>query len=178
MAFTIRLAQMEDLSVLEELIRASVRGLQTQEYTDEQREGALGSAFGVDRTLIADGTYFVAEEGSTIVACGGWSRRKTLFGSSNAAVRDDQFLDPAADAAKIRAFFVHPDWSRKGLGTLIMNASENAARAAGFMRLELGATLTGIPLYRVHGFEEGERVEVPLPNGASLPIVRMTKRLE
>ncbi|MBV8819888.1 MAG: GNAT family N-acetyltransferase [Acidobacteriaceae bacterium] len=175
MPFTLRTARDEDISTLQELIRASVRTLQAADYSFEQREGALVSVFGVDRTLIHDGTYFVIEQGDEIVACGGWSRRKTLYGSDRMPGRDDDCLNPQIDAAKIRAFFVHPDWSRRGLGKMLLQACEAAAMSAGFTRFELGATLTGIPLYRAYGFVEAERREVPLPNGASLPIVRMTK---
>jgi N-acetylglutamate synthase-like GNAT family acetyltransferase len=174
----LRLASPDDIPEIQELIRRSVMELQSAEYSREQREGALGSAFGVDRRLIEDGTYFVIPTSSgQLAACGGWSRRRTLFGSDAVAGKDDSWLDPAVDAARIRAFFVHPDWARRGLGSLIMTTCEAAARAAGFRKLELGATLTGIPLYARHGFHELERVEVPLPNGLTLPIVRMGKSL-
>jgi GNAT superfamily N-acetyltransferase len=174
----LRAAVLEDVPVLRALIAASVRGLQAGDYTESQREGALLSVFGVDTQLIADGTYFVAEIDGTIIACGGWSKRKTLFGADHCAGREDSLLDPATDAAKIRAFFVHPDWARRGIGTRVLEACESAAAAAGFTRFEMGATLTGVALYKVRGYRELERIAVPLGNGELLPIVRMEKGIE
>jgi GNAT superfamily N-acetyltransferase len=173
----IRKAEVEDIPILEALIPESVRGLQAGDYSGPQMEGALGMVFGVDRQLILDGTYFVVEAESRIVACGGWSRRKTLFGSDHAPQKDDAWLDPSTDAARIRAFFVHPRWARRGIASRLMRACEEAAVVEGFSKLELGATLTGVPLYRAHGFQAMERFAVALPNGANLPIVRMTKEL-
>jgi len=173
----LRLATLNDIPAIEELIAASVNGLQAGDYSVEQRTGALGSVFGVDRALIRDGTYFVIQHVGTLVACGGWSKRKTLFGSDHVSGKDDAFLDPLVDAARIRAFFVHPSWARRGFGSQLLEAGEQAARSAGFRRLELGATLTGIPLYERHGFQPLERSEVPLPNGATISIVRMWKQL-
>jgi N-acetylglutamate synthase-like GNAT family acetyltransferase len=176
----IRKAATADIPALHALIEASVRGLMSATHSPAQIEGALGTLLGLDTQLIADGTYFVAEfersgDKPLIVACGGWSKRKTLFGSDHREGREDSLLDPATDAAKIRAFFVHPDWTRRGLGTQILDACESAARAAGFTRFELGATLTGVPLYEVHGYSAVERIEAPLRNGATLSIVRMIK---
>jgi GNAT superfamily N-acetyltransferase len=176
--FSIRVAQESDVPVLSELIDASVRGLQTSDYSPEQIEGALRKVFGVDTQLIADGTYLLAETAhGEIVGCGGWSKRKTLYGGDVWVAREDSLLNPATDAAKIRAFFIHPDWARRGIGTLILEACENAAIAAGFARFEMGATLTGVPLYRVRGYTALENLAVPLGDGLSLPIVRMEKRL-
>ena len=174
----LRLAVIDDVPELTALIAASVRILQAPDYTESQREGALASVYGVDTQLIADQTYFVAEVDGAIVACGGWSKRKTLFGADHCAGREDSLLDPARDAAKIRAFFVHPDWSRRGIGTKVLEACESAALAAGFRKFEMGATLTGVALYRARGYHEVEEIEVPLANGESLPIVRMEKRIE
>lgn len=177
--FSLRLARSADIPALHSLIEASVRGLQKNDYTLEQIDGALGTVLGLDTQLVADKTYFVAEAKAAcariIVGCGGWSNRKTLFGSDHAPVREPEFLDPATDAAKIRAFFIHPDWARRGLGSKILEACESAARAAGFSRFEMGATLTGVPLYLERGYHVLERIEVPLRNGAALPIVRMAK---
>jgi GNAT superfamily N-acetyltransferase len=175
----LRLATFDDIPAIADLIEQSVMQLQQQEYTVEQRQGALGTVFGVDRMLIADGTYFVAvdETNGSLAACGGWSKRRTLFGSDNAPAKNDSWLDPRVDAARIRAFFVHPNWARRGLGSRILEACEAAAQKAGFTKLELGATLTGIPLYTRYGFQPIERVEVPLANGHSIPIVRMGKTL-
>ncbi len=176
----IRKAADKDIPALHALIEASVRGLMSGAHTPAQIEGALGTLLGLDTQLIADGTYFVAESAGAggkplLVACGGWSKRKTLFGSDHREGREDALLDPANDAAKIRAFFVHPDWTRRGIGTQILEACESAAHAAGFKQFELGATLTGVPLYEVHGYKVVERIEAPLHNGAALPIVRMAK---
>ena len=176
MTYALRLATAEDIPALEQLIAQSVRVLQAADYTPAQREGALGTVFGVDRRLVADGTYFVviASDGS-LAGCGGWSRRQTLFGSDHSPVKDDAFLDPAVDAARIRAFFIHPQHARRGLGRKILEACEAAAREHGFTVFELGATLTGIPLYQACGYVAEERILVPLPNGESLPVVRMRK---
>ena len=171
----LRLATLDDAPALERLIADSVRTLQAGEYTVEQREGALGTVFGVDRRLIRDGTYFAIETDGALAACGGWSRRKTLFGGDHVAGKDDAWLDPAVDAARIRAFFVHPQWARRGFGSRILEACEAAAREAGFRRLEMAATLTGVPFYAARGYVEVERMEVPLMNGVSLEVVRMSK---
>jgi GNAT superfamily N-acetyltransferase len=176
---SLRLARSGDEPALHALIETSVRVLQKNDYTREQIDGALGTLLGLDTQLVADGTYFVAEARAAcariIVGCGGWSHRKTLFGSDQAAIREPNFLDPATDSARIRAFFIHPDWVRRGLGSKILEACESAARAAGFSRFEMGATLTGVPLYLARGYHIVERIEVPLRNGAALPIVRMAK---
>jgi GNAT superfamily N-acetyltransferase len=181
MNFHVRKAAAADVPRLREVIDASVRGLQAQDYSPSQIDGALQSVYGVDSQLIADGTYLVAEvvePGDTkpeIVACGGWSKRKTLYGGDQYAQREDSLLDPARDAAKIRAFFVHPGWARRGIGTRILEACENAAREAGFARLEMGATLSGVAFYRAKGYATLENLEVRLSNGEMLPIVRMAK---
>ena len=174
----IRKAVMNDVPRLREIIEASVRGLQAGDYTPAQIEGALASVYGVDSQLIADETYFASEaiSDNTIIACGGWSKRKTLYGGDQFAAREDSLLDPARDAAKIRAFFVHPDWARRGIGSQILEACENAAREAGFTRLEMGATLSGVAFYRAKGYVEIEKQSVPLSNGEFLPIVRMGKK--
>jgi GNAT superfamily N-acetyltransferase len=174
----LRLAEMADVPVLTGLIAASVRILQAGDYTESQREGALASVFGVDTQLIADGTYFVAEVDGSIVACGGWSKRKTLYGADHCEGREDSLLDPVVDAAKIRAFFVHPEWVRRGIGTRVLEACESAAIVAGFKKFEMGATLTGVALYKARGYREVEKIGVPLGNGELLPIVRMEKGIE
>lgn len=173
----IRLAGAGDIPALKALIDLSVMQLQAGDYSETQRQAALGSVFGVDSQLIEDGVYFVVEDGDRIVGCGGWSKRRTLFGSDHVSGKDDALLDPETEPARIRAFFVHPDWARRGIGSRIMQACEDAAAEAGFKRLELGATLTGVPLYERHGFTPIERIEAPLPNGETLPVVRMGKAL-
>ncbi len=175
MIFSIRIASAGDVAVLQALIEASVRGLQRSDYTPAQIDGALASVFGVDSQLIADGTYFVVEANAVIVGCGGWSRRKTLYGGDVWSGREDSLLAPARDAAKIRAFFVHPEWARQGIGTLILETCELAAMEAGFTRFEMGATLTGVPLYKTKGYAELEALGVALSNGETLTIIRMGK---
>jgi GNAT superfamily N-acetyltransferase len=189
--FRVRLATAGDVPELHRLIELSVRVLQAGDYSKAQMDGALGTLLGVDSQLIADRTYFVVEDArapearaeteeargsaAKIVACGGWSKRKTLFGADRRPDREDALLDPARDAAKIRAFFVRPGWERRGIGTLLLNVCEGAAREAGFTRFELGSTLTGVALYRARGYEELERINVPLANGETLGVVRMRK---
>jgi GNAT superfamily N-acetyltransferase len=174
-AISLRLAQRQDAEAIGRLITHSVRTLQTQDYSPAQMEGALGTVFGVDTRLIDDGAYFVAECAGEIVGCGGWSWRRTLFGADAVAGKDDSPLTPGVDPARIRAFFVAPEFARRGVGSLILDACEAAARARGFDALELGATLTGEKLYRQRGFAPVEWIELALPNGVSLPIVRMRK---
>jgi GNAT superfamily N-acetyltransferase len=186
-SFTIRPATTEDVAGLLQLIELSVRGLQKYDYSPTQIDASIGSAFGVDRQLIVDQTYFVVtpvDNPTQFVACGGWSYRSTLCGSDAMTVthggteRSSATLDPARDFAKIRAIFVHPAWARRGLGTLVLEHAENAAHAAGFRRLEMGSTLTGMALYKLKGYTERERSDVPLPNGESLQIIRMDKIVE
>jgi GNAT superfamily N-acetyltransferase len=177
MNWSLRLARDGDIPKLETLIEGSVRELQSAYYSAAQMHGALGSVFGVDRQLIRDKTYFVAEQDGAIIACGGWSKRESLFGSDAARAAEDALLDPIQDAARIRAFFVHPEHARHGLGRAILFACENAIRAALFRSIELVATLPGVPFYRAFNYKAGERYEVPLANGLSLPVVRMSKRL-
>jgi GNAT superfamily N-acetyltransferase len=187
----LRLAVPEDVPVLRELIEASVRGLQAEDYTPAQIEGALATVFGVDSQLIADGTYIVAEARSraersaqrssasdawTIIGCGGWSKRKTLYGSDHWTGREDSLLDPGHDAAKIRAFFIHPAWARQGVGSRILQACEDAARVAGFTRYEMGATLTGAKLFGAKGYIPVKPISIQLNNGETLPVIHMEKR--
>lgn len=177
----IRLARQEDVVALQRLIEASVRGLQARDYAAEQIEAAVAEVYGVDTKLIDDGTYFAAEipaaetRNGNVVGCGGWSRRKTLFGGDQWHGHDELLLDPACDAAKIRAFFVHPSWARRGIGTLILDACERAAIADGFRRLEMAATLTGVKFYEARGYERRERFDVQLGDGRSIEVVRMEK---
>jgi GNAT superfamily N-acetyltransferase len=177
--FQLRTAQPADIPALHELIALSVHGLMTAAYSSSQLQFALGTWLGVDSQLVQDGTYFIVEAeqngAMAIVACGGWSKRKTPYGSDHRPGREDTLLDPATDAAKIRAFFVHPDWVRQGIGTLILDKCERAARDAGFIKFEMGATLTGLPLYEKCGYIAQESVELPLANGEALRILRMTK---
>jgi N-acetylglutamate synthase-like GNAT family acetyltransferase len=138
-------------------------------------EAALGSVFGVDRQLIRDGTYFVVEREGQIIGCGGWSKRKTLFGGDAIKAGADIELDPRRDSARIRAFFIDPDWARRGIGRTILKRCEKAIRLARFRSVELVATLTGEPFYEAHNDSQRERFEVSLANGLRLPVVRMVK---
>lgn len=178
--FTIRLATTADIPALRELIDKSVRVLQRQDYSAEQLDAALGTAYGVDTQLIADGTYYIVQAvgaagEKVLAACGGWSMRKTLYGSDHGPYRDNALLDPSRDAAKIRAFFVHPEWTRRGIASLILKTCEDAAYARGFRRFEMGATLTGVPMYAARGYLKSEQIEVPLPHGLTLTVIRMSK---
>ncbi len=178
MALTIRLAAMEDVPALQELIAESVRTLSLSYYSEREIDSALMHVFGVDRQLIHDETYLVAEIEGRIVGCGGWSKRRTLFGGDQAeSVRVDELLNPETDAARVRAFYVHPEWSRRGIGRQILQACEAAAHESGFTTLELVATLPGEPLYSAHGYERIGPFEIPLPDGHSLAAFHMKKRL-
>ena len=168
-----------DIPAIREVIQASVRELQAGDYTPAQIEGALATVFTVDSRLIADGTYLLALSGDRVAGCGGWSFRRTLYGGDQQLEAiESSVLDPATEAAKIRAIFVHPDYTRMGLGSLILKAAEEAAVAAGFRRLEMGSTLTGVPLYRLRGYRETVRIAVPVGAGEEIEIVRMSKEID
>jgi GNAT superfamily N-acetyltransferase len=175
--WTIRLARDTDIPALEKLIPLSVRELQSGCYSAAQMEAAIGSVFGVDRQLIRDSTYFVMISEGEIVGCGGWSKRKKLFGSDAIESGENAMLDPLREPARIRAFFVHPDWARRGIGRKILDACEKAIRAAGFHAGELVATLPGEPFYAAFGYVAAERYDIPLANGLRLPVVQMKKTL-
>ena len=177
MDFEIRRATLEDRAALERLIAASARGLSLADYSEEQVEAAIASVFGVDTDLINDGTYYVAEAVGSAVGCGGWSRRKTLFGGDRFAARDSGYLDPRTEPAKIRAFFVHPDWARRGVAGRILETCEREARAYGFRALELMATLPGVRLYAARGYEAGGQVEYEIADGVRIEFVPMKKAL-
>jgi GNAT superfamily N-acetyltransferase len=175
--FHLRIATTEDVAEIRELIDASVRGLQAGDYSTAQIEGALVTVFTIDTQLIADGTYFVAfAEDGELAGCGGWSFRKTLYGGDHQLEKiAPERLDPAVDAAKVRAIFVHPKFARMGLGSLMLEAAERAATGQGFSRLEMGSTLTGVTLYRLKGYREVGRVLVPVGDGEEIEVVRMIK---
>jgi GNAT superfamily N-acetyltransferase len=178
-SFHPRTATFDDVEGIRKLIEDSVRGLQTSDYSAGQIEGALATVFTIDTQLIADGTYFVAMTGGgELAGCGGWSRRKTLYGGDHQVEKvAPELLDPAVDAAKIRAIFVHPRFARMGLGSSILEASEAAAVAAGFARFEMGSTLTGVALYTLKGYCEVERMKVPVGGEAEIEVVRMAKEM-
>lgn len=177
MPVTTRLATFEDIPALQQLIADSARGLSGGFYTKRQIESAVKYVFGVDSQLLIDGTYYLAESGDTLAACGGWSRRSALFGGDQHKETEDPLLNPAIDAARIRAFFVHPDWARQGLGKLLINLCEEAALQYGFTKMEIGATLPGVPLYEAMGYEAIKKIKVPLPDGETLVVVNMKKEL-
>ena len=177
-AFEVRPATAADIPALNALIPLSARALSAGFYTGRQIESAITQIFGVDSQLIADGTYFVATADEQIVGCGGWSKRATLFGGDQMKGEADDLLDPNRDAARIRAFFVHPAWTRRGIGRRIIAECEAAARRAGFRRAELGATLPGEPLYAAMGYAVTERFDIPMPDGEVLPAAHMNKCLD
>lgn len=171
-----RLATLDDCNAIARLIARSARGVATSHYTAPQVEGALRGAFGVDTQLIKDGTYFVVSEASDeLIACGGWSRRSTLFGSDQRADREPGELDPRTDFAKIRAFFVDPAHLRKGIATLLLERCESAARAAGFSRFELMGTLSGVPFYEARGYVVTKPVAYQMEPGLSIDFRAMRK---
>jgi N-acetylglutamate synthase-like GNAT family acetyltransferase len=176
MNISIRLATLADVPELQKLIDVSVRGLSVEYYTPNQIASGLTYVFGVDTQLILDETYFVAEVEQQIVGSGGWSKRKTLFGGDQSKSDLDPLLDPELDAARIRAFYVDPHWARKGIGSRILTACEDAASRAGFKQVELVATLPGEPLYSSRGYQRAEPMEITTPEG-NLPAFRMTKSI-
>jgi len=172
----IRLAQPEDVTVMSSVIEASVRALVARDYTPQQIESSLRHVYGVDSLLVADGSYYVVETEGEIAGCGGWSRRRTPFGGDQARDMLDQTLrHPATDAAVIRAFFVHPRFAGRGIGRLLLETCEAAARREGFTRFELTATLTGRPFYAAHGYLTVERIEHRMPDGLSVTFELMRK---
>ena len=175
MTLTIRAATFNDVEELQRLIATSARELGRDDYTSDQIEAALGSAWGVDTQLIRDQTYFVVVENGVIVACGGWSKRKALFGADSRARAEPELLDPSREAARIRAFFVHPDWVRRGIGTLLLKKCESEAEAAGFHSAELVATLPGQRLYERFGYRSMGAQEYPLRNELTITFVPMRK---
>ena len=177
-AFQIRKATFSDVPALQSLIDLSVRTLHTTSYTPEVITLALKSVYGVDTTLLSDGHYFAVTPSSSpeaIIACGGWSHRSTLYGGDQFSSRDPTVLDPKADAAKIRAMFVHPGWTRKGVGRFLIEACEKAASEAGFKKVEMGATLAGVKFYESMGYAVIEKQERDLGEGFVLELMKMGK---
>lgn len=177
MDYVIRKANLEDRSELERLIAESARGLSREDYNDAQIEAAIATVFGVDTDLIDDGTYFVAESAGELIGCGGWSRRRTLFGGDQYTTRDASYLDPASEPAKIRAFFVHPGHARKGVGHAILDRCESEAAAHGFRAVELMATMPGVPFYRACGYEALGDYDLELSAEVKLELMPMRKEL-
>lgn len=178
--FTHRLAQTEDTQTIIELMQASIAE-NMKDFMSEAEIKAAQETMGLDTTLIEDQTYFIIEteqDGKTVaVGCGGWGKRRTLYGGNHTKGRDDSFADPAVDAARIRAMYTHPDWTRKGIGALLLELGEQAARDAGFKTIELGSTLPGEPLYRARGYVEYDRDIQTAENGSENVIIAMRKSL-
>lgn len=176
---TLRRARIEDVPALTRLMEQSIRTLQAKDYSSEQIESGLRFVYGIDTLLIQDGTYLVAQNDGDLIGCGGWSRRRMLYGGNQRRDTGDgsdaEILDPATDAARIRAFFIHPAWARRGIGRMLLEASEQAARAEGFRRFELVATNTGLHLYTTCGYTVAEPVSTVLPDGVTYSGYRMTK---
>lgn len=179
MSYRIRPALPADIPALDALIDASARALSLEDYSEEEIHTAITHVFGVDSELVADGTYFVVEDSETgePLACGGWSRRKTLFGGDRFAGRAAGLLDPATEAAKIRAFFVHPSQARRGIGRALLEHCEQEARGHGFTQAEMMATLPGLRLYARCGYTAQEESLYEAPDGKTVRFVRMTKPL-
>ena len=172
---TYRLARHDDLEALKALMEAAISELQ-KPFLDENQIASSRAIMGVDTQLIDDGTYFMVESDGQLAGCGGWSRRATLYGGDQTPGRSATLLDPAKDAARIRAMYTHPHHTRQGVGRLIIALCEEAARAEGFTKMELVATLSGEPLYRVCGFEPYENI-IDDRGGAGVPLLRMSKLL-
>jgi GNAT superfamily N-acetyltransferase len=178
MDYIIRKANLDDREAIERLIIESARNLSREDYSEQQIEAAILTVFGVDSDLILDGTYFVAESAGMLIGCGGWSKRKTLFGGDRFATRDSSELDAKLEAAKIRAFFVHPESARKGIARAILSVCESEARTYGFRSTELMATLPGLKLYKACGYEGDQRVQYEIGDGVSIEFVPMRKDLQ
>jgi GNAT superfamily N-acetyltransferase len=176
MSFTHRLAGQADLPQLSSLMERAIRELLRPVLSPAQVEASF-SIMGLDTQLIEDGTYFVVEDESRIAGCGGWSRRATLFGGDHSAGRDARLVDPASEPARVRAMYTSPDFTRLGVGRLVLSLCEEAAAREGFREVELAATMGGLPLYRACGYREIETMDVPTPSGVTVPIVRMGKRI-
>jgi len=168
---------MEDRDAIQQLIADSARRLSREHYTELEIETAIETVFGVDTSLIKDGTYFVVEIDGQLAGCGGWSKRKTLFGGDQYTSRDVGYIDPKSEPAKIRAFFIHPDHARKGIARAIVNECEDEARERGFHALELLSTLPGIEFYKSCGFTETGTLDLDLTEQVKLKFVPMRKEL-
>jgi GNAT superfamily N-acetyltransferase len=175
---TLRVARLDDADAIDDLMKRSTRDIFPTVYTAEQTASAIRYVAAVDRTLLGDGTYYVIEVDGELVACGGWSKRAKLYSGSVDAEGADRLLDPATEAAHVRAMFTRSDWTRRGLGRRILESCETAARGAGFRRMTLGATLPGLPLYEAFGFRITGRDDITMPDGVPLACVWMEKPIE
>src|SRR3569832_49507 len=175
-ALTHRLSTPDDVPVLKPLMNAAIGEL-LKPFLSPEQVAASFAVMGLDTQLIKDGTYFVIECDGRIAGCGGWSRRATLFGGDHSAGRDAAPLDPAKDAARVRAMYTHPDFTRRGIGRLVLELCEAAAAREGFRRVELAATMAGEPLYRACGYTDIEAFESDTPSGVKVPLIRMGRRI-
>jgi len=176
MRFTHRLAMLEDVPVLKPLMDAAIRTLLKPVLTPAQVEASF-AVMGLDTQLIRDGTYFVIESDGRVAGCGGWSRRATLFGGDHSAGREARLLDPKTEAARVRAMYTHPAFTRRGIGRLVLGLCEAAAAGEGFSRVELAATMAGLPLYRACGYSDLEAFESDTPSGVRVPLTHMGKAI-
>jgi GNAT superfamily N-acetyltransferase len=175
----LRLATIDDAPAIDELMKASIREIFPSVYDARQTEASIRFVASVDRALIEDGTYFVADLDGELVACGGWSRRDKLYTGSGEAAGDARLLDPASEPARVRAMFTRADWTRRGLGRRILEACEAAAKSEGFSMLSLMATLPGLRLYSSFGFEVIEdNIQIPMPDGTSIEGASMKKAID
>lgn len=177
MSLKIRPANFEDLPRMQQLIVESVRGLSKDHYSNAQIESSIKYIFGVDTQLLTDGTYYVVEDNKRLAACGGWSKRETLYGGDQHKSLSDPLLNPAVDPARIRAFFVHPDFARQGIGRMLIEFCEAEVIKGGFHSTQLGATLPGVPLYEAMGYQSIKRESVEMPDGEHIDVVQMNKTL-
>jgi len=179
MTYRHRLATQQDIPAIIDLMKLSIEENMKTLLSREEIEAAM-ETMGVDQTLIDDSTYFVIEEDTherTLVGCGGWGKRRTLYGGNHTRGRDDSLSDPSREAARIRAMYTHPQWVRRGIGSLLIQLGEEAARAAGFTRIALGSTLAGEPFYLAHGYAEVRRETFRGENGADNLVITMEKNL-
>ena len=177
---THRLARLDDVPAIRELMRLAIAE-NMKSFLSAAEIDAVQESMGVDLTLIRDQTYFVIETArdarTLLVGCGGWGKRRTLYGGDQTTGRDDSFSDPKVEPARIRAMYTHPEWIRRGIGTLLLELGEAAARAAGFKTIELGSTVPGEPLYRARGYRELSRRTHTAANGDISTVIKMTKSL-
>lgn len=175
--FSLRPALESDKAALNELIALSGVELSAGFYTDEQAQAITREVYGVDSSLISDGTFYAVESDGVIIACGGWGKRAVDCGGDHAKTGTDRLLDPVSEPARIRAFFVHPGMARRGLGAMLLDHCTSEARRAGFMALELMSTMPGEPLYLKYGFQPLERIDMPLSGGVTVALTRMQKEI-
>ncbi len=173
----LKIATQDDMPAVEALIAASMKGL-LPKFLDEKQVARSGETMGVDTQLIQDGTYFLVYVDHVLAACGGWSRRRTLFGGNHATGRDDSLADPGNEPAKIRAMYTHPEFTRRGIGRFLLSSGEAAARVEGFRAMELGSTAPGRPLYEACGYKQIEDLSIPSEDGTIVPIYRMRKEFK